>query len=174
MDRGLNTGDRRTDGSSRPLAMAFLSALTISALAGGTASGQEYPLPQPKPLPQLSPPPLVRIVGGTTRRGAKITRLSVRTPVGSTIVSKCVARNRKRCPYRQKVLAVTGALGTRTVHIDGFERTFRAGVVLELYIVKAGRTGKFTSFTIRLRRTPLRRDRCVSGLTLTQISCPAT
>jgi hypothetical protein len=68
---------------------------------------------------------------------------------------------------------VTGSAGTHTIHIRGFERTFRAGVVLQLYVVKAGRTGKFTSFKIRLRKTPLRRDRCVSGIVLTPVLCPS-
>jgi hypothetical protein len=150
--------------------MSFPVALMILALVAGTASAQEeYPLPPP--LPQLSPPPLVRIVGSTTKRGAKVTRLTVRAPVGATIVSKCVAKNRKHCPYSQRVIPVTGAVGTRTRHIRAFERSFRAGVVLQLYVVKAGRTGKFTSFTIRLRKTPLRRDRCVSGVTLVPVAC---
>ena len=160
------------EGSSRRTPLKVLVALTIFALAGGTAAAQEYPLPAP--LPQLSPPPLVRAVGGTTKRGAKISLLTVRAPVGSSIVTKCLAKVKSRCPYAQKMTAVKGATGTRTIHIKGFERTFRAGVMLEVYVVKAGRTGKYTSFAIRLKQTPRRRDRCVSGLVLTPIDCPTS
>lgn len=167
----LDIGDSSTDGTARPIGMSLLTALATFGLVAGTAAGQEYQLPSP--FPQLSPPPLVRIVGRTTGRGAKITRLSVRAPVGATIVSKCIAKSRRRCPYAKRVAAVSGAVGTRTVHVNGFERTFRAGVVLQLYVVKAGRTGKYTSFQIQLRKTPLRRDRCVAGLTLIPVSCPS-
>jgi hypothetical protein len=167
----FDIGYRHTGRSARLNGMSFLATLMIAGLVAGTASGQEYPLPPPVPLPQLSPPPLVRIVGATSRRGAKITRLTVRAPVGATIVSRCVVKIRKRCPYRQRVTPVSGAVGTRTLHIRGFERSFRAGVLLRLYVVKAGRTGKYTSFTIRLRRTPLRRDRCISGIALIPVAC---
>lgn len=164
-------GDRRRDGPARPLGLWIPAALVCAALVAGTASGQESP-PPPTALPQLSPPPLVRIVGVTTKRGARISRLTARVPVGTAIVSRCIAKRKKRCPYSQKVMLIKGAVGTRSIHIKGFERSFRAGVVLELYVVKTGHTGKFTSFTIRLHRTPRRRDRCVSGLTLTPVICP--
>jgi len=166
----FDIGGRSTDGSARPISMSLLAALMTFGLVTGPAPGQEYPLPSP--LPQLSPPPLVRIVGRTTKVGARITRLSVRAPVGATIISKCVAKNKRRCPYSQRVVGVAGAVGTRTIHVNGFERSFRAGVVLQLYVVKAGRTGKYTSFKIQLRKTPLRRDGCVTGLTLIPVGCP--
>jgi len=175
MDRAhFHIGDRPTDGAARPMGVSFLAALLGFGLVAGPAFGQDYPLPPPSgPLPQLSPPALVRIVGVTTKRGARVTRLTVRAPVGATVVSRCISKTKKHCPYSQRIIPVTGSVGSRTIHVKGFERTFRAGVVLRLYVVKAGRTGKFTSFTIRLRKTPLRRDRCVSGITLTPVGCPS-
>jgi hypothetical protein len=175
MDRAhFDIGDRPTDGAARPSSVSFFAALMVFGLVAGTAFGQDYPLPPPAgPLPQLSPPALVRIVGVTTKSGARIRRLTVRAPIGAAVVSRCVSKTKKRCPYAQRIIPVTGGVGSRTIHIKGFERTFRAGVVLQLYVVKAGRTGKFTSFKIRLRKTPLRRDRCVSGITLTPVGCPS-
>ncbi len=162
---------------------SFLAACilggAIYALAAGGASGQQYELPPPppqppstEPLPKLTPFPKVRIRGIATRRGARIDSLTVRARVGLVIVSRCTGKP-KRCPYKKRVHQVKGEEGTtRRVRIPRFERAFRAGVKLRLFVVAPGRTGKFTSFGIRRRKIPRRYDRCVRGLVLTPISCP--
>lgn len=147
------------------------------ALTAGGASGQEYPLPPPPPPPpaaklsKLSPFPVVRIRGVATRRGARIDSLTVKAKVGVLVVSRCQGKP-KRCPYKERTQRIKGAKGrTRRVRVDGFERGFRAGVKLRLFIVSADRVGKFTSFGIRRRKKPRRYDRCVRGVVLKPILC---
>ncbi len=174
--------------------VALAGALSAWSIAPGGAAGQEYPLPPPAPapppvptttvapprpppvtassLPLLSPFPIIRIVGRTTPRGAKVTRLTVRAAAGSYIVSRCVGAS-SRCPYQQRVARIPGRRGqVRTIHVRGFERSFRVGVLLRVYVVGAGRTGKFTSFKIRRKRSPRRNDGCVADIVLRPVSCP--
>ena len=179
--------------------VAVAGALLAWSIAPGGAAGQEYPLPAlppppapaptpvptttvvpPRPppvtasssLPLLTPFPIIRIVGRTTPRGAKVTRLTVRAAVGSYIVSRCVGPS-SRCPYKQRVARIPGRRGqVRTIHVRGFERSFRAGVLLRVYVAGAGRTGKFTSFKIRRRRSPRRNDGCVADIVLRPVRCP--
>lgn len=160
---------------------ACAAALAAWALAPSGAGAQEYPLPPPPPappppsstaLPLLSPFPIVRIVGRTTRRGARISRLTVRAVVGTSVVSQCV-RNGKTCPYTRRTTRIRGTRGqVRTIHVRGFERSFGAGVLLRVYAISAGRVGKYTSFQIRRARSPQRRDRCARGMVLRPVRCP--
>ncbi len=114
----------------------------------------------------------MRIAGYTTRRGARVRRLTVRARPGVTIVSRCVG-HRRYCPYRKRTMRLRGKAGrTRTVHVRGFERVFRSGVLLRIYVAKSGRTGKFASFRIRRHRAPRRNDGCVAGPRLRPVKCP--
>jgi hypothetical protein len=188
----MGNGGRSSHGRGRSrsliglLIVACAGALFAWALVPSGAAGQQYPLPPPPPPPQppprteggsslplLTPFPIVRIVGRTTRRGAKITRLTVRASTRSDVVSRCVGP-RGTCPYKQRTIRVPGERGrARTIHVRGFERTFRAGVLLRVYIAGAGRIGKFTSFRIRRNRAPRRNDGCVADIVLRPVTCPS-
>lgn len=125
-----------------------------------------------QPMPPLTPFPIVRIVGRTTNRGARIIRMTVRAEVGTYVVSRC-AGGPRRCPYRQRVAQARGRRsGVRTLRVRGFERVLRAGAVLQLYVVDVGMTGKFTSFRIRRGKLPIRTDRCVESIVLRPVRCP--
>lgn len=79
-------------------------------------------------FPLLSPFPIIRVVGRTTPRGVRITLMTVRTQVGNYIVSRCVGG--ARCPYKERIALVRGRSGqVRTVHVRGFERVLRAGLI---------------------------------------------
>lgn len=184
---------------TRLVLLALAAALLMWAIAPSGAGGQQYPLPTtpvppppPAPPPVVAPPvvttpappaqavalplltpfPIIRIVGRTTPRGAKVTRLTVRAAVGSYVVSRCVGAA-SRCPYKQRVTRIPGRRGqVRTIHVRGFERSFRAGVLLRIYVVDAGRTGKFTSFKIRRKQSPRRNDGCVADIVLRPVRCP--
>jgi hypothetical protein len=181
---------------ARLAAVACFAALLGWVLLPSGAGGQQYPLPPPPPpatppappppppppppsqgeeeatFPLLRPFPIVRIVGRTTRRGAKITVMTVRATVGTYVVSRCFGGAR-RCPYSQRTTRVAGTAGrVRTVHVRRFERSFRAGVLLRIFVVNSRRTGKFTSFKIRRNRSPSRNDGCVRDLSLKPVSCP--
>lgn len=172
------------------LIIACAGALVAWTLVPSGAAGQQYPLPttpappppvppQPPPrtegsasLPLLNPFPIVRIVGRTLPSGSKITRLTVRAATRSDVVSRCVGP-KGSCPYKQRTTRVPGERGrARTIHVRGFERTFRAGVLLRIYVAGAGRIGKFTSFKIRSNRAPRRNDGCVADIVLRPVRCP--
>jgi hypothetical protein len=185
--------DERTSGAglsgvafARLLAAACLGALLAWVLVPSGAGGQQYPLPTvpptttappppatPATLPLLTPFPIIRIVGRTTPRGAKVSLMTVRARVGTYVVSRCVG-TAGRCPYKQRLSRLPGTKGAiRTVHVRGFERSFRAGVLLRVYVVDVGRTGKFTSFRIRSGHAPRRNDGCVADIVLRPVTCPA-
>lgn len=195
MRMGHRVGNRRRGapgGSLTQLVLvAIAGALLARAIVPAGAGGQQYSLPTtttaapPNPtattppppvtassLPLLTPFPIVRIVGRTTPRGAKVALLTVRAGAGSYVVSRCVGAP-SRCPYKQRISRIPGRRGQlRTIHVRGFERSFRAGVVLRVYVVDVGRTGKFTSFKIRRKQSPRRNDGCVAGIVLRPVSCP--
>lgn len=171
---------------ARLLAVACLGALLGWVLLPSGAGGQQYPLPPPPAPPPVPPPPpasagplalltpfpIIRIVGRTTPRGARVSLMTVRAAVGSYVVSRCVGI-RGRCPYKQRASRIAGKRGRiRTIHVRGFERAFRAGVVLRVYVVDTGRTGKFTSYKILRRHAPRRNDACVADIALRPVACP--
>ncbi len=186
MGNGKGTSGDRLSGVvfARLLAVACLGALLAWALVPSGAGGQQYPLPTVPPttttpppttirkLPLLTPFPIIRIVGRSTARGAKVSLMTVRARVSTYVVSRCIG-SAGRCPYKQHVSRVPGVKGRiRTVHVRGFERSFRAGVLLRVYVVGPGRTGKFTSFRIRSRHAPRRNDGCVADIVLRPVACP--
>ena len=191
MGIGRRTGRGTTPGGTlaRLLAVACLGALLGWVLLPSGAGGQQYPLPTPPappppgvppppppppsagPLPLLTPFPIIRIVSRSTARGARVRLMTVRAAVGSYVVSRCVG-SRGRCPYKQRASRIAGTRGRiRTIHVSGFERPFRAGVVLRVYVVDTGRTGKFTSFRILRRQAPRRNDGCVADIALRPVPC---
>ena len=193
----MANGGRTSQGRGRSrslvglLLIACAGALLAWALVPNGAVGQQYPLPTPPaPPPQspappppptegsalelLAPFPIVRIVGRTTGRGARITRLTVRAATRNDVVSRCVGP-KGRCPYKQHTTRIPGERGrVRTIHVRGFERTFRSGVLLRIYVASPGRIGKFTSFKIRSNRAPRRNDGCVADIVLRPVRCPSS
>jgi hypothetical protein len=132
------------------------------------------PPPPPPPgggggtaAPLLSPFPIVTIAGRLIRRGARLTRLSVRGPSASDVRVRCRGRSCRRRSAR----ATIGPRGS--VRIPRFQRRFRAGTVLEVLVTKPGFVGKYTRFRIRRRRPPLRTDLCVQPGATTGSACPA-
>lgn len=150
--------------------VAGVLALAASLIGAGGASGQEYM--QPSPIVPMQPFPIVRFVGKVTRTGVELTRVSVKGPAASSIVTRC--RPASKCPYKQRSRLIPGPQGaTRTVRIKQLERRYRAGATVRVFIVKPGFIGKYTSFIIRRGKQPRRYDRCLRGLELKQIRCPA-
>jgi hypothetical protein len=129
------------------------------------------PPPPPPPgeaaTPLLSPFPIVTIAGRLTRRGARLTRLSVRGPSDSNVRARCRGRS---CGARS-ARATIGPRGS--VRIRRFQRRLRAGTVLVVLVTKPGFVGKYTRFRIRRGRPPLRTDLCVQPGATTGSDCPA-
>lgn len=137
---------------------------------GGSVSGLPAPAPPSPPtsppapagpptagaqsLDFLSPFPVVRLRGQVTGRGARIELLAIQAPQGARIEVTCRGRS---CPARRAVAAA----GRRSVRIPRFQRPLTAGAVLEIRVTKPGTIGKYTRFSIRKGKSPLRRDMCV-------------
>src|SRR6201999_768594 len=100
----------------------------------------------------ISPFPVVRIKGTLLPTGARVTLLRVTAPRGAAVRIDCSGRG---CPT--KTTRATAPLE----HVPAFERALPAGVALRVSVTMPGRIGKWTEFTIRRDRAPLRRDRCL-------------
>lgn len=144
------------------------SACAIAAALGGAdeASGQDSLVP-------MDPFPVVRVVGEVRRSGAKITRLSARGPTAARLVTRCTPAS--KCPYEQRAQLIPGPEGSsRTVRITALERSYRAGAIVRVFVADPGFIGKYMGFKIRRGKAPVRYDRCVPGLELEPIECPAS
>jgi hypothetical protein len=116
----------------------------------------------------LSPFPVIRLVGRITSRGARVRRLTVAAPAGSSVVIRC---NGPSCPRRRlTTVARTG----KTIRFKTFERRLRAGVILRIFVSRPNSIGKHTRFGIRRRRSPSRRDRCLMPGSTKPTACPAS
>jgi hypothetical protein len=128
--------------------------LTISNTATSAAPAPTF----------LRPFPVVRIRGFFARRGARITLLSVRGPHRAHVNVRCSGHG---CPVP------TLTLPHADTRVHRFERFLRAGILLQIRVTRPGRIGAYTSFLIRSRKPPLRRDRCLSVRSGKPIDCSA-
>jgi PKD repeat protein len=123
-------------------------------------------------LPLMQPFPTVRITATRRRAGTRLKLLSVRTSAGARVTVTCRGRG---CPIKsQSRLAAAGSVGAAPIEFRRFERSLRAGVVLEIRVTRAGQIGKYTRFSIRRGRLPARADACLAPASGTPIPCPAS
>lgn len=128
----------------------------------------------------MSPFPVVRIAGRTSRRGARIRRLTVDAPPGSLVKIRCVGRG---CPFKSvnrtiSMRAATGAAPvlppTRLTRIRRLEgRTLRTRAILRVFVTRSDVIGKYTRFRIRKGKPPARQDSCLIPGTPKPVSCPS-
>ena len=116
--------------------------------------------------PLLVLPPLVRLAGTPTSRGARIRLLEVFAPPRATITVRCRGRT---CPYRLRSRPATPI----RVTFRGFRRRrLAAGTLVEVFVAAPGTVGKYTAFVVRRRRRPTRVDFCLQPGTLAPSVCP--
>lgn len=121
----------------------------------------------------MSPFPVVRIAGSFTSSGARLRVLEISAPKTARIDVACRGAG---CPRkRQTKVASLGpvARSAALVRFRRFEHTLRGGVVLEVRVTQAGRIGKYTRFTVRRGRSPLRIDRCLMPGRTSPVTCPS-
>ncbi len=131
-----------------------------------TASSIRAPAVQsPARRVAIAPSPVVRILGSYSTRGVRLRLFAVTAPAGVKITVRCRGRG---CPYRQRGPFVVRKAGTRPagsaryVSIRGFRgRRLKPGARLEVLVTHPRQIGKYTSFTIRRGRPPLRKDSCL-------------
>ena len=115
----------------------------------------------PKPM---RPTPVVRIRGWLTKRGARLTLLTVRAPKGARISVACTGIG---CPR------TAPAQTTEVTRLRAYEGTLRAGARLVIRVTRPGFIGKHTVIRIRRGKQPLRRDRCLYPGDPKPQACPA-
>jgi hypothetical protein len=130
-----------------------------------------------RPLSLMQPFPIVRIAGSKTSYGAMIKLLSVQVPPGSTVTVDCKGHG---CKTKTESRVATASAkskrktGTITLSFARFERPLRTGAVLHIRASKSGQIGKYTSFTIRRKKLPVRVDACIRPTSPKPIACPST
>jgi hypothetical protein len=119
----------------------------------------------------MQPFPVVRIAGTETRSGVRLRLLRVQqTPAGAKVTIRCRGRG---CPVKsQRRFAVASPRGVAPVDFRTFQRVLRAGVTLEILVSKPGAIGKYTRFTIRRHRLPVRVDTCLDPSGASPQACP--
>jgi hypothetical protein len=126
----------------------------------------------PVSFPLMHPFPSVRIV--TTRSGGRLhlKALTVEAPAGATVAVACKG---KGCPVRSLSRLLTRpkgkSSGLPTATFPRLQRALPAGIALEIRVTQPGRVGKFTRFTIRKGKLPLRADACVNGTEPKPVPC---
>jgi hypothetical protein len=118
----------------------------------------------------MRPFPIVRIASSFTRAGIRLRLLRVQAPSGARISVSC--RNRG-CPAKsQQRVAAVAAGGVASFSFHKFERSLRAGLVLEVRVSSASQIGKYTRLAVRRGKLPQRVDRCLSPGGSKAIPCP--
>jgi hypothetical protein len=117
----------------------------------------------------LAPFPVVRIQGQVIRSGAAIRRFTVRVPAGARVRVVCSGRG---CPKRTTL--VKRARTATILRFTGVERRLRVGAVIEVFVNRKARLGKYTRIEIKRNAAPDRRDMCVLSMRRSPSSCPSS
>ncbi|HEY4427766.1 MAG TPA: Ig-like domain-containing protein [Solirubrobacteraceae bacterium] len=161
-----------TNSVTFPTAGAHIVQLRATGANGLSGLAREaIPVGAPA-LPLLQPFPIVRITSTGTRSGIKLIQLSVLASRGARIAVQCRGSH---CPLkRQSHIASTGRRRSAFVEFKGFERSLRAGVILEIRVSKPGATGKYVRFLVRRGKVPVRSDACLDGVAVKPVTCPSS
>ena len=120
------------------------------------------------PAPMM-PFPVVRLQGRLLAGGVRVTRLTVHAPAGTRVHVACAVRGHG-CPRAPSDLISRSA--ARGLRVREFERRYRAGATIQVFVSGDGAIGKYTSFRVRRRGGPFRRDLCVAPGGFTVTRCP--
>jgi hypothetical protein len=161
-------------GLARLAGTAALVGAALLALLGQSVATQPAHAAQPPqyqvPLTYLMPIPIVRIAGQITSTGARVTRLQIKSPRGSTVTVRCAGGRKRGCTFRSKTKHSPRSTQLRFREI---EHRLRAGVKLSIFVRRGNTIGKYTRFGIRRRRAPSRTDSCLlPGDPFEPQSCP--
>jgi PKD repeat protein len=142
--------------------------VTDSRGATSTATGQVMirtrPIPPPPPTPLLSGV-LVELRAAVYANYTKVRGLLVTAPKGSKIAVRCKG---KGCPK----LVTKVSKGSKKLRFKKLQRNFKPGRKLIVTVTKRGFIGKQTSWTIRRRKAPLRKDLCMNPGVKKASACP--
>jgi hypothetical protein len=128
-----------------------------------------------QPLKLMQPFPIVRIAGSETSSGVRVKLLTVQAPPTTKVAVSCKGHG---CRTKSESRIATASSKSRSkagaimLAFPRFQRALRAGAVLQIRVSKAGQIGKFTSFTIRRNKLPVRVDACIAPTSSTPMPCP--
>lgn len=148
-----------------------LSVTDANGLSSVAAEAIEVGQPA---LALMLPVPIVRIAGTETSSGVDISLLAVQAPVAARVTVTCHGRG---CPRRSQSLIARSSRNSKASSVQiafrRFERSLRAGVILEIRVSKPGELGKYTRFSIRSHKLPVRVDACLESANPAPIACPS-
>jgi PKD repeat protein len=155
-----------TRAGTYPLALRVTDSRGATSTATGQVVIRTRPILPPPPTPLLSG---VVIEGRFLlfRRDTKVKSLRVRAPAGSKISVRCLGK--KNCP---KPMTKTSK-GSKKLPFKKLQRKFRPKTKLIITVTKSGFIGRQTTFTMRRRKPPLRRDLCLNPGAKTATPCPS-
>jgi hypothetical protein len=150
--------------------------LLVTGQIGGPSVASETIPVSALPLKPMQPFPIVRIAGVKTGSGVRLSLLNVQLPVGSRVTVACKGRACKKMKPESRI--ATASVHSRSASsvvlaFRGFERSYAAGVSLQIRVFAQGEIGKYTSFSIHRHGLPTREDQCLSALEPQPIPCPA-
>ena len=153
---------------------AHVMQLRVSA-ADGLSSVVAETITVTSPAPTLMQPfPVVHMAGSYNASGVKISLLTVLAPVGVTVTVTCRGGG---CPTKaQDRIAASGnksKTSTVLMTFRRFERSLRAGAILEVWVSNHGQIGKFTRFLIHHGKAPSRQDLCLNPAGTKPFVCPS-
>jgi PKD repeat protein len=149
-----------------PLALRVTDSRGATTTTTGQVTVNNRPILPPPPTPLLSG---VVIEGRFLlfRRDTKVKSLRVRAPAGSKISVRCLGK--KNCPKRM----TKTSKGSKKLPFKKLQRKFRPKTKLIITVTKSGFIGRQTTFTMRRRKPPLRRDLCLNPGAKTATPCPS-
>jgi PKD repeat protein len=155
-----------TRAGTYPLALRVTDSRGAASTATGQVVIRDRPVAPPPPIPLLSG---VVIEGRFLlfRRDTKVKFLRVQAPAGSTISVRCIGK--KNCPKR----VTKTSKGSKKLGFKKLQRRFRPKTKLIITVTKSGFIGKQTTFTLRRRKPPLRRDLCLNPGAKKATACPS-
>jgi PKD repeat protein len=150
----------------RPGTYPLKLRVTDSRGASSVASGQVVVRTRPIPPPSLLNGVVVTLDAVVYRKFTKVRGLLVRAPKGSKVTVRCLG---KGCPKRLTKISK----GSKQMRFKRLQRNFKPRRKLVIAVTRNGFIGKQTSFTIRRRKVPLRRDLCLNPGAKKASPCPS-
>ncbi len=167
-------GNAFDDGSGPTIRTTFTGPIRLRVTDPGGLSDVDQVVPvsldddPTARISLISPFPIVRIVSSPRRKGSRVKRLYVRAPKGSTVKVSC--KGRKSCP---RPSSSTARSKGRVLRFRRFERYMRSGAKIGVRISVFGRIGKYSSFVVRRRYGPARKDMCLNPGKASPVTCPS-
>jgi hypothetical protein len=126
----------------------------------------------------LTPFPIVRIVGTASGSSTLLKLMTITAPQTATATVRCRGRG---CPFARRTQQMTsakrgsGPRGTRTLRIHTFDGEPLGHLAqIQVFVTDALQRGKYTRFTMRRGKAPVRADSCTGVARAVVIRCPRT